>query len=328
MAIEIITALSTTDRTGQAAPGGGTFDYSVTTLDAWRVAVEGRGKDVVARDNQETLWCYPDWPSGLNSHFTSSAGWVTDSTRNLRILGTVSTNGTLLGGGFLLVDPSMVGTIRAYQEYMVIEDIAIDNTRGSSSICFYSDSANYTTIKRCIFQANNTPIRCGDGMYLENSIFISKSTTSECIRMNQSIYGNDATVYSNVTAIGGNYNYFATSATHTEAVFTNLIGYDAAVATCNESVIADHGATNIFGAGFSPDDLGITLSDADFEDPTNGDYHLAAGSQAQDVGTDLSGQFTDDIDGDTRSAPWDVGADEIAGAAPPVGNAVVVGTNF
>ncbi|MCP3675523.1 MAG: hypothetical protein GY829_13790, partial [Gammaproteobacteria bacterium] len=39
------------------------------------------------------------------------------------------------------------------------------------------------------------------------------------------------------------------------------------------------------------------LTDADFTDPANGDYSVAAGSQLIDAGTDLSSEFTTDIIG-------------------------------
>jgi len=40
------------------------------------------------------------------------------------------------------------------------------------------------------------------------------------------------------------------------------------------------------------------------------DFHIQSGSSLIDVGTDLNATFTDDIDGDTRSVPWDIGVDE------------------
>ena len=43
------------------------------------------------------------------------------------------------------------------------------------------------------------------------------------------------------------------------------------------------------------------------------DFHLQSTSDAIGEGVDLSGDFTDDIDGDTRSA-WDIGADEYVAA--------------
>lgn len=48
-----------------------------------------------------------------------------------------------------------------------------------------------------------------------------------------------------------------------------------------------------------------------FVDADNGDYHLAAtDGGARDYGTNLSASFTTDIDGQTRSGTWDIGADE------------------
>ena len=46
-----------------------------------------------------------------------------------------------------------------------------------------------------------------------------------------------------------------------------------------------------------------------------GDLHIQPGSTARDVGADLSGVFTSDIDASLRQAPWDIGADEIVGTA-------------
>jgi hypothetical protein len=46
------------------------------------------------------------------------------------------------------------------------------------------------------------------------------------------------------------------------------------------------------------------------------DFHLAStDTDAIDKGVDLSGTFTDDIDGVTRSGTWDIGADEYVAAA-------------
>lgn len=44
--------------------------------------------------------------------------------------------------------------------------------------------------------------------------------------------------------------------------------------------------------------------------PGSEDLHLKAGSDAIENGTDLSGTFAIDIDGQVRSVPWDIGADE------------------
>lgn len=48
-------------------------------------------------------------------------------------------------------------------------------------------------------------------------------------------------------------------------------------------------------------------------DPANDDFHLQAGSPCIGIGSNLSSYFTDDIDGQSRGAVWDIGADEFAG---------------
>jgi len=61
----------------------------------------------------------------------------------------------------------------------------------------------------------------------------------------------------------------------------------------------------------------VAHSTANFTNVTAGseDYHLVTGSALIGQGTDLSGSFTVDIDGQTRAAPWDIGADEVLTAA-------------
>ena len=55
-----------------------------------------------------------------------------------------------------------------------------------------------------------------------------------------------------------------------------------------------------------------------FVDDDNDNFHLASNDAgARNYGTDLSGTFTTDIDGETRSGTWDIGADEYVAAGAP-----------
>jgi len=69
--------------------------------------------------------------------------------------------------------------------------------------------------------------------------------------------------------------------------------------------------TNISDDATSPN---VALQNITVVFAGTGDYHLAAGSNAQDQGTDLSANtavpFTLDIDDQTRTGIWDIGADE------------------
>lgn len=79
--------------------------------------------------------------------------------------------------------------------------------------------------------------------------------------------------------------------------YTNNMGED-----------ADFGSTNYKQTSQAGTDI--------FEDYDNDDFHLKAGSDALLNGTDLSTDpdgvlsFDDDIDGDTRTGTWDIGADQ------------------
>lgn len=54
----------------------------------------------------------------------------------------------------------------------------------------------------------------------------------------------------------------------------------------------------------------------EFVDAPNGDFHLVSGSGCRGNGTDESGVYTDDFDGETRSA-WDIGPDEFSSGTTP-----------
>jgi hypothetical protein len=75
--------------------------------------------------------------------------------------------------------------------------------------------------------------------------------------------------------------------------------------------IAQDNTTNYSGAS-----LTTCVVDNSVTFVGGGDYHLAAGdTAARGNGTDLSAFFTDDGDGDTRSA-WDIGFDEVVNTPP------------
>jgi hypothetical protein len=76
---------------------------------------------------------------------------------------------------------------------------------------------------------------------------------------------------------------------------------------------------NISEDASSPDASYRSLA-VTFANEASDDFHLGASDTlAKDAGTDLSGTFTTDIDGDTRSGTWDIGADEYsAGGSPPI----------
>ncbi len=93
---------------------------------------------------------------------------------------------------------------------------------------------------------------------------------------------------------------------------------------------AGHTRTFCSGSDATADDQGGTGNRINqtftFVNAGAGDYHLASDDVgARNFGTDLSGTFTDDIDGETRpgESVWDIGADEFfAAVAGHVGSLV------
>jgi len=72
-------------------------------------------------------------------------------------------------------------------------------------------------------------------------------------------------------------------------------------------------AANLSSDGTSPD---AGFRDAVIEFAAAGDYHLAVGDtaaigQGVDLSTDIRASFADDVDGEVRIGPWDIGADEL-----------------
>lgn len=82
--------------------------------------------------------------------------------------------------------------------------------------------------------------------------------------------------------------------------------------TINQTTCASFDATAT-GTGLD----NIAVNTTNFTNVTAGseDFHIPSGSALKDVGTDLSADatiaFSTDIDGETRSGTWDVGADEL-----------------
>ena len=118
-------------------------------------------------------------------------------------------------------------------------------------------------------------------------------------------HNSGTSVFKNVYIGGTGYQDFWTSAENgtfdkTNCASEDLTGDDAGGVTS---------ATNCI--------TGVACSVATFTNVTGGseDFHIVSGSGLRDVGVTTSAEgapfnFTTDIDGDTRSGTWDIGADE------------------
>ena len=105
---------------------------------------------------------------------------------------------------------------------------------------------------------------------------------------------------------------FAVNNLFSASVTADAAGTFAAGTDYNATNAASIGYT-VTGGGNTHDRTSQTFT---FVDAANDDFHLQSGDAgAKDFGSDLSGTFTTDIDGATRSGTWDIGADEFTSGA-------------
>jgi len=155
-------------------------------------------------------------------------------------------------------------------------------------ICFsLGDPPVQNTLTNCVaYGALSTANNQGTGYYAHSkNVTIQNCVAYNCWRGIEAGFTNTVTVQNTIVQNCNNMTYRGT--------FNGSSNYNAS------DVVNDRpGANSVTGT-------------VQFVNAGSGDFHLASGDTvAKGAGMDLSGSFTQDIDGDTRTAPWNIGADE------------------
>jgi hypothetical protein len=178
------------------------------------------------------------------------------------------------------------------------------------------EAGNDIKINRCIIKHVGTDGYYGSGLRaldtdiildVRNSLVFNIGTTNHALNSGIHLNCFSATI-NNCTLIGGKYALISIGGTITA---TNV--YCGGAFTTNYSgTITMLNCASSDGSGSGGALANIPVSTANFVNVTPGseNYHLVAGSGLLNVGTDLSMTFTTDIDGETRSGTWDIGADD------------------
>jgi len=172
-----------------------------------------------------------------------------------------------------------------------------------------------------------------------NAFLLSSSTTYSykvvnCIAINPLNIGFSfgegasptATVY-NCTAIScATYGFYGYSG---RALLKNCVAHSCGTSDFNSGMGATGSTNNASEDGSAPNTNEVSLNGIDltdiFVDAANGDYHLVVDSPLINVGADLHSDTyaantslasSLDIDGETRSGTWDIGADEYVSEEP------------
>lgn len=320
------------------ASGGAADEF--TSVAAWQTA-HGRSasKDLVNNGDSVELQCFKgDYTSvggGVNfidEAITLDASWVTedpetgDNTITFTCPETERHDGTPGSGFRWRSDTAYSRALHAGSINVLVEWIDFYTTRSGATAqrLINSGLGGALYLRNLILEGNGA----GNGIEL-------LKRQGRCVE-NCLIINFDVGIH-----IGGYVNYDVYNCTIVDcdtAIEVGTIDYNAydvvntVAYNCTEfwndggsiddfGTLTGYNATSDTSGAPAPDKIGggsnygSNVLSTDFVDAANDDYHLASGSGLRGIGFDASATFTNDLDGDTRSA-WDIGADEFSGGAP------------
>lgn len=291
-------------------------------------AEAGEQADLVSADVQLDIECYA-FDDMTRCDFD---GWTTDATRYIRVFTPAAErhNGAWDTSAYRLrAGTDFNRAIAISEDYVRLEGIQVEYTGATNTrpaIEVFAAGTSDVRIDTCIVQKGGQS--GGQGA-------IGISTGILTVR-NTVVYGGlergiscafGATLNADNCTVAGNGTYgFLNAGTMTlRNCYSGGNTTDDYSGTITMTTCAHSSATVFTGSTAS-----IPHSTDTFVNVTGGseDYHLAAGSALIDAGTDLSGTFTTDIDGETRSGDWDIGADEYPASVLVVGCGLLESTKL
>jgi hypothetical protein len=327
------------------------------SLSAWNAA---RARDITSATGDNTIERVICCSNGAShtadtTQLVMAAGWVTSTTNYIQIEAEVSHGGSWNTSVYRFTPTISVNNdggiiISTNAKFMVFDGLQIGVIQGNASnqIDQFSIASNATwshkfrnlLIKGTYIGGSDNDCICthaagGTGtVYVYNCILHSPDFGSN---QGSAIYsaGTSYTwyVYNNTFIAGAHGNSYGinnTTASYTVKAINNLFtGYSGgrsaaggAMAGSGYNATTDSSIGYTVSGGSTGDRLSQTFS---FVDANNGDFHLKSddpGAKGHGLTDPGSGLFSDDIDGQTRSAPWDIGADQYVAAV----SAAVTGT--
>lgn len=320
------------DGTTSACAASGGAAGAFNTFSAW----ESQNRNLVSQDKNLTVKFLGS--TADNTRVTIS-GWTTDATRAIRLTcdeGACHTgvwsdsiyrldyNGEVDNHAVEINDPNVTF------DRMQIKRTISGNYIGAV-IYSDTDSAN-TKLLNCIFWKTSSASTSGsynaavahwvDGWVIANNVIINDEVSSAALYLRPSGTVGWVSVAYNNTIIGGSKGLVIASYDADAGylmVKNNLISGSASGDYEPESTNSLTTLTNATSDATSPQ-TGLRTRTFTFVNAAGDNFHLAAGDTgAQAQGTDLSGDsyyaLSTDIDGNTRSGTWDIGADEVVSAS-------------
>lgn len=266
--------------------------------------------DLVVRDTQENGLCKAE-TFVLAAVFLAD-GSTTDATRFMKIMAQAGdeSKGSLTNGPLIQRSTSSA-IFQVNDSFFRVQDIGVESTTSGTKTAWNADDTltKNITVERCVF--------FGKGARLGLEISFS-SVMRNCIFLDggMEIHSNRGNSLINCTMKDGPITHSGSGSTNKPTVKNCVTGPGGSY------TIGDWNAASTNNSGPSgttpPGDNALTdVVTGDFEDFDNDDLHMMAGASFADQGVNLTSDFTDDIDLETRpsSGNWDRGADEVAAVA-------------
>ena len=328
----------------------GSGDY--TTVQGWET---GEQRNLVSADEIEHGIIQGTWPSAETGELIVD-GWSSDATRYIILEATGSSrhNGTFETGSAWAIEftgaPSTFGVVFVEDNHWVdligLQVSLKDNPNGSKAPYATGTGNSFGLRLRmdsCIARQDGNEADANySGLFLEGTVQLRNCL---CFHINptgfwargwgwvSAVEGAEQNLAYNCTAIG-----FKGDSSLASGFYINTQTDDVLIINCiasgteGRAFLDNPGSGIASGSDFNAADKAIDAGargvnsresqSFTFVDALNNDFHLASGDTgAKGFGRDPSGMpvqsFTDDIDGDTRSAPFDIGMDEFTEVAPP-----------
>jgi hypothetical protein len=321
--------------TASAAGGDGTTNNTSGATRAYGSLAEAIADEVAARPNLVTndellhILCCGSAADGQVQIFNQTeSGFTTDATRYIHIEGNPGDpNGAHYSTSWNSSTYRVVASVQfgyAFlnrSRYLRMTQIQIENSHATEGYSSYrhepqTSSSGDDSFLRGVICRGAQWTTFGNGFQQRDG----KVTYENCLAYDNQKgfeigYGPDGpplAIYRNCVAVGNvQFGFWhETGQTHTRvncyAGGSGTDDYGAEAQTDTNTTCASEDGTVGTTIAYS------TSAGAYFANVTSGSEDVAIGvlSSLRNIGTDLSGNFTNDIQGQTRSAPWDIGVDE------------------
>jgi len=280
--------------------------------------------------------CYADGEMSNNSQF-SNTNWTTDPYRYIKVytptltseVGTSQRHNGTWGTGFRInTNASPNHLLRIAVDYIWIEGLAIQAAINSAGIMVNNSYGTFGVSNLVKISHNVIKGQGSGGSDRTRGVYMYDSNS----RLNIDLWNNMAYAHAgwqgfyfqqvNVANSYNNTSYKNYSATSQGEGFRRITGTVVLI-----NCISMDNNYDFYGGGWDAssdynmasdttapggNSLQSKVASNQFVSITGGseNLHLKTGADAIDNGTDLSGIFNDDIDGDIRTGNWDIGADQ------------------